>query len=136
MARIIASTDLNTADRRDISEMLASEATRLPRAARELLQELLSAADAGDNLIAVREGQRLTTTQAAKILGISRPRIAQLIARGLLHSERVGKHHRLDLADVLDRKRRTEALERMRDVLYTDQHPTVWTAEDHSHARS
>ncbi len=136
MAQIISSTDLKPADREGISRVLASAEVPLPAPARKLLEELLAAAEAGEHLIAVREGQLLTTTQAAKILGISRPRVSQLIEEGRLRSEKVGAHHRVALADVLERKRRMDALEEMRVIMYTENHPMVWTPEDRAHAPS
>lgn len=123
MAQIIASTDLKPADRQQIAKALANADIQLPTPARKLLEELLAAAEAGDHFIALREGQLLTTTQAAKILGISRPRVSQLIDAGGLPSQKVGAHHRLALADVLDRKRRIDALEEMRVISYTQGFP-------------
>ena len=44
---------------------------------------------------------KLTTQQAADLLGISRPTVVRLIRDGALPAERVGNRHRLLLDDVL-----------------------------------
>jgi excisionase family DNA binding protein len=43
----------------------------------------------------------ITLTQAAELLGISRPSMHQLITRGVLTSRRLGHLHVLSRADVL-----------------------------------
>ena len=44
---------------------------------------------------------KLTTQQAADLLGVSRPTVVRLITDGMLPAERVGNRHRLLLDDVL-----------------------------------
>ena len=44
---------------------------------------------------------QLTTTQAAALLGVSRPTLIRYIERGRLHATTVGSHRRLLVADVL-----------------------------------
>jgi excisionase family DNA binding protein len=58
---------------------------------------------------------KLTTQQAADLLGVSRPTVVRLINDGVLPAERIGNRHRLLLDDVLAyreerRNRQYEAL--------------------------
>ena len=58
---------------------------------------------------------KLTTQQAADLLGVSRPTVVRLITDGTLPAERIGNRHRLLLDDVLAyreerRNRQYEAL--------------------------
>ena len=62
------------------------------------------------------------TSTAAAVLGVSRPTLMRFIAVGQLPAQKVGSHHRLKTADVLEfqRQRRSEAraaFEAMRDEL-------------------
>lgn len=124
MATIIKATELREEDTRAIEALLAEDAPCvLPKAARKVLVELVAAKHAGQVTIVSRDGELLTTTQAATILGISRPRVSQLVNRGALKSTLVGKHHRIALADVLEKKRRLDALEEMRIISYTQGFP-------------
>lgn len=59
-----------------------------------------------EGIAAEYDGKRLTTGQAAKLLGISRRTLTRMLDRGEIPCERMGKnHHRsVKLADVLDFK--------------------------------
>ena len=62
--------------------------------------------------------QRLTTQEAADLLGISRPTFVKLLESGEIAFEQPGRHRRVRLADVLSyRQRRStqrrESLDRM-----------------------
>lgn len=62
-----------------------------------------------EGIAAEYDGKRLTTGQAAKLLGISRRTLTRMLDRGEIPCERMGKnHHRtLKVADVLDFKAQT-----------------------------
>jgi excisionase family DNA binding protein len=47
------------------------------------------------------EDNDITVTQAAALLGVTRPAVLQLITRGVLTSRRLGHQHVLSRADVL-----------------------------------
>jgi excisionase family DNA binding protein len=71
----------------------------------------LTALEAGRAVTVAPLNQKLTTQQAADILGVSRPTVVKLIERGELPAETPGARRRLvSLEDVLDcRARRREA---------------------------
>jgi excisionase family DNA binding protein len=59
--------------------------------------------------------RRLSTTEAAEILGVSRQFLTRLIDRGTIPCERTGRHRRLTLSNVLEYKRQRD--ERSRAAL-------------------
>jgi excisionase family DNA binding protein len=66
----------------------------------------------------LRAAAELTTSQAAAVLGVSRPTVVRLIDAGKLRARRVGSHRRLALSDVIayreaSSERRHAALDRM-----------------------
>ena len=65
--------------------------------------------------------QRLTTQEAADLLGISRQAFLDVLKAGEVGFETIGRHRRVLLTDVLEYKeqrsrRRRESLERLRDI--------------------
>ncbi len=65
--------------------------------------------------------QRLTTQEAADLLGISRPTLVKLLESGAIAFEQPGRHRRVRLVDVLeyrDRRsaQRRDALDRMVEI--------------------
>jgi excisionase family DNA binding protein len=54
-----------------------------------------------DAAIVVRTPREVSTQQAATVLNVSRPTVANLIDDGVLPSRKVGSHRRITLADLL-----------------------------------
>lgn len=74
----------------------------LPREVHAALKQVVSALQAGRAVTIAPRTTKLTTQQAADLLGISRPTVRRLIDIGELPAEKVGNRHRLLLRDVLD----------------------------------
>lgn len=92
----------------------------LPPSALEVWKEVLTALSQGLAITLVPQHTRLTTQEAAELLGISRPTLVKLLEDGRIPYEQTRRHRRLRLKDVLvyrqqareDRTRRLTALTR------------------------
>ena len=125
MALIIKANEVSVADLLATKNLLQDPqlGQQLPAVARQLLDKLIESVEQG-NVLCVLEGEELlTTTQAAKMLGVSRPYISGLIKRGVLASQRVGTHHRIELDHVMELKQSRDALEEMRRCGYSEGFP-------------
>ncbi|ORW78084.1 hypothetical protein AWC22_20210 [Mycobacterium riyadhense] len=76
---------------------------------------MVAALYAGKAVTIAPQAMKLTTQEAADLLGVSRPTVVRLITDGVLPAERIGNRHRLLLDDVLAyrdqrRNRQYEAL--------------------------
>lgn len=78
----------------------------LPAQAYRVLREVLEAMAKGLAISVVPQHTRLTTQEAADLLGISRPTLVKLLGDGELAFEQRGRHRRVLLTDVLDYQRR------------------------------
>ena len=74
----------------------------LPAEVHEVLVQVAAAMLAGTALTVAPLEQRLTTQQAADILGVSRPTLVKLLESHEIPYEQPGRHRRVRLADVLD----------------------------------
>jgi excisionase family DNA binding protein len=72
---------------------------RLPR---ESAQKVLALLDAEQSVgaLVIPAKQEFTTTEAAKILGMSRPTLMRLIDVGRISFRMVGKHHRIPASAI------------------------------------
>lgn len=121
--------------------MVASdgESVELPDRLADVLDDAAEGLAAGEDVRVLRSEALLTTTQAAKILGLSRPTLVRLLDLGEITYAQPGTHRRLKLSDVLayrdERQRRSEELHRAMAeeaaVLRVDE----WTAEDYAEVR-
>ncbi|HBX81543.1 MAG: helix-turn-helix domain-containing protein [Propionibacteriaceae bacterium] len=98
----------------------ASEERAMPRELGILLQRVLEAVASGTPVTVSSIPKELTTSQAAALLGVSRPTVMKMIERGDIPSRKVGSHARLQAVDVLAarrarRERQRVAFERLRD---------------------
>lgn len=72
---------------------------RLPRESAKKVLALLDA-EQTTGAVVVPAKQEFTTTQAAKILGMSRPTLMRLIERRHIEFRMVGKHHRIPAISI------------------------------------
>ncbi len=93
----------------------------LPPDVFEALRAVVTAMAQGQAVTIAPVHQRLTTQEAADLLGISRPTFVKLLEDGEMPYEQPGRHRRVLLSDVLAyRKRRSvqsrDALDRMVEI--------------------
>ncbi|MCC5952812.1 MAG: helix-turn-helix domain-containing protein [Acidimicrobiia bacterium] len=93
----------------------------LPPEVFEVLRDVVEAMAQGQAVVIAPVHQRLTTQEAAELLGVSRPTVVKLLETGEIPFEQPGRHRRVRLADVLayrDRAsvERRAALDHMVDI--------------------
>lgn len=93
----------------------------LPAEVFTVLHEVVEAMSNGQAVTIAPLHQRLTTQEAAELLGISRPTLVKLLEEGEIPYEQPGRHRRIKLVDVLeyrDRRssKRREALDQMVEI--------------------
>jgi excisionase family DNA binding protein len=91
--------------------MVAPDGTlvHLPPAVYEVLSQVIAAMRAGRAITVAPLAQRLTTQEAADLLGVSRPTLIKLLKDDEIPFEQPGRHRRIRLEDLLayrDRRRR------------------------------
>ncbi|MEW2440709.1 helix-turn-helix domain-containing protein [Micromonospora marina] len=105
------------------------EEVEVPAQMFDVLHQISAMLARGDGVAISAISRELTTTEAAKLLGMSRPTLVRLLESGALASHRVGSHRRLFLRDVLafrqrqmeERRKSYEALMWESDALgFTD----------------
>jgi len=80
----------------------------LPNNVYSFLLRLLADLNAGHSVTILQSMHRLTTVEAAKVLGVSRQYFIQLLERGEIPHEKVGTHRRVFVRDVLAYKARRD----------------------------
>lgn len=90
----------------------------LPSAVYEVLSQVIAAMRAGRAITIAPLALRLTTQEAADLLGISRPTLIKLLEDGQISFEQPGRHRRIRLDDLLAyrdrrRKERSRALDEL-----------------------
>ena len=93
----------------------------LPPEVFDVLRSVVDAMAQGQAVTIAPVHQRLTTQEAAELLGVSRPTVVKLLESGEISFEQPGRHRRVRLADVLayrDRASadRRDALDRMVEI--------------------
>lgn len=90
----------------------------LPLEVFEVLVQVVEALQAGKAITVAPLEQRLTTQQAADLLGVSRPTLIKLLEENEIPYEQPGRHRRVRLSDVLAyrQRRRQERRARLADV--------------------
>jgi excisionase family DNA binding protein len=91
---------------------------RVPEELRRVLAGIVTAMRRGQAVTFAPLGQRLTTQQAADLLGVSRPTLVKLLEAGKIPFETPGRHRRIRLSDLLDYQtiRRDEQREVLREL--------------------
>lgn len=77
------------------------EPIELPESLYHVLRDAAEILKAGDAVMLAPLHKQLTTTEAADLLGVSRQYLTRLIDRNEIACERVNRHRRLRLGDVL-----------------------------------
>ena len=80
----------------------------LPEPVERALRATIAILAAGDSVAVVAVGRQLSTSQAARLLDVSRPHLITLLERGEVPHRRIGTHRRLRLVDVLAYKVRRD----------------------------
>jgi excisionase family DNA binding protein len=93
----------------------------LPAEIYQVLQDVVEAMSQDQAIMVAPVHQRLTTQEAADLLGISRPTLVKLLEEGEIPYEQPGRHRRVLLTDVLEYRERKsqgrrEALDRMVEI--------------------
>ena len=78
----------------------------------DLLSQVCAVLDRGDGVVLSEVARELTTSEAARVLGVSRPTLIALLDKGDIASHRVGTHRRVALGDVLRYRRQRVAQQR------------------------
>lgn len=74
---------------------------RVPAAVYDVLVQVITAMRAGRAITIAPLAQRLTTQEAAELLGVSRPTLVRLLEDGKIPFEQPGRHRRVRLDDLL-----------------------------------
>jgi excisionase family DNA binding protein len=98
----------------------SGEAVHLPAELLPLMLSALGELAAGHPVALVSEVSELSTSDAARHLGVSRPHVVSLIDRGILPHRKAGTHRRVRLTDVAAYKRRVERRHALLDELVSD----------------
>ncbi|MFF1818752.1 helix-turn-helix domain-containing protein [Kribbella sp. NPDC058245] len=78
----------------------------VPEALHMVLLQVVEALRSGHAVTVAPQSSKLTTQQAADLLGVSRPTVVRLIDQGELPSERIGSRRKVLLRELLDYRER------------------------------
>lgn len=93
----------------------------MPAELSELLARVVSSVATGATVTIGSTPEELTTSVAARQLGVTRPTLMRMIRTGQIPAHKVGTHHRLKTTDVLEAKRQRltqqrQAFDQLRDL--------------------
>jgi excisionase family DNA binding protein len=89
----------------------ARESVELPAELATFLFAMVDAVQKGGEVTVTMSRDLISTEEASKILGISRPTVVRLLESGKIPFEKIGSHRRINKADVLayrEARRRAE----------------------------
>lgn len=86
----------------DASDFATTAGQQAPRELNAVINQVLKAIAQDLPISITTMPKELTTTNAAAILGVSRPTLMKYIREGRVQAHKVGTHHRLNSRDVLD----------------------------------
>ena len=113
LARLIAQTEQEEIHLRPDSSQ-DNEIT-LPTNLARLIHDVLKQVGKGQAVVVLPVDSQLTTSEAAKLIGVSRPFLVELLTEGAMPYSLAGTHRRIRLADVLayqqERERRFGVME-------------------------
>ena len=121
LAGLVAVLDQMGAESRTTLSGPNGEQLVLPSEVFEVLRDVVEAMAQGQAVTIAPVHQRLTTQEAAELLGVSRPTVVKLLESGEIPFEQPGRHRRIRLADVLAYRERASverraALDRMVEI--------------------
>ena len=106
---------LSQVDREEVRlDAGAAGSVAVPALVVDLLKQACAVLDRGDGVVVSEVTRELTTSEAARVLGVSRPTLISLLDKEEIRSHKVGTHRRVALGDVLAYRRRR--LERQRSA--------------------
>jgi len=118
--------DFLPADRHLLIGAGPGDQVELPEEVHRVLIKVVDAMKAGLAVSVVPRTMRLTTQQAADILGVSRPTLVSLLGKGEIPFQQHGSHRKLLLTEVLDYRERRKAQQYAAlDALYEDEGESV-----------
>ncbi|MCS4255828.1 excisionase family DNA binding protein [Rhodococcus erythropolis] len=85
----------------DVKVAGTAESVHLPRAAFDLIRDVLANMAAGQGVTVVPAHAELTTQQAAQMLNVSRPHVIKLLDEGHIEFRLVGRHRRILASSLL-----------------------------------
>ncbi|KRC61058.1 hypothetical protein ASE14_08895 [Agromyces sp. Root81] len=105
-------------------------AVELPEEIYRVLTMVVEEMRAGNAVSVVPISQRISTQEAAELLGISRPTLIRLLDAGEIPYDKPSRHRRLQLADVLTYRERSHAGTRSALDLLTAEASSLGLYED------
>lgn len=96
----------------DPAEFATSTGQQVPGPLNEIIRTVLYAIAEGRPVTVSAMPDQLTTTNAASLLGVSRPTLMKWVREGRIDAVKVGSHHRLSSRDVLSLREQLKAEQR------------------------
>jgi excisionase family DNA binding protein len=92
--------EISPSDLRIRIESSSGDTVTVPESLSDLLQAVLRLAATGETVGITRLSKALTSVEAAKFLGMSRPTLMKLASSGEIPSHKVGSHARFNRTDL------------------------------------